>query len=192
MALTQDVRRPLVLFAVALVALTGFPPAVRSQPPRPGDVQTLTAISLSLYAASTEQESRKVTYTPPPGWVIRSHAVQCTYRYGNVSFAISTVPANWAWFSEDRLNESSRQRLDLAAKSHDVGAEARLRHERDATLRQNRQAGFSHNALILEASAKGGGLFRGGAAIELTVTAELVYVGTGTPRRPAVLLSPKE
>ena len=190
MAMNLDNPRILGLFVMVATAFSGG--TVWAQTPRPGDTMHLTAISLSLRVGNTDQDARKVTYTPPPGWVIRSHAVQCTYRYGNVSFAISTVPANWAWFSEDRLNETNRQRLDLTAKSHDVGAEARLRHERDTMLRQNRQAGFSHNALILEASAKGGGLFRGGAALELTVTAELVYVGTGTPRRPAVLLAPKE
>src|SRR6516162_9308878 len=94
-------RQPILLFAAAAILLAASGGMAPAQSSRPGDTVHLTAISLSLRVGNTEQDTRRVTYTPPPGWVIRSHAVRCTYRYGNTSYSISTVPSNWAWFSEE-------------------------------------------------------------------------------------------
>ena len=45
-------------------------------------------------------------------------------------------------------------------------------------LNELRKGKSSHHALVVEATAKGEGFLRGGGAIQLTVTADLVYVGT--------------
>jgi hypothetical protein len=160
---------------VALLVAVG--PA-QAQAPRPGEVRRLTAVTVSLRVGSTERESRQVTYTPPPGWYVRSHAVDCTLKAGNSSFSVHTVPANWGWLSEDQVRESYKLRIDAAARAHGVGLGANLARERDARLRELRKARSTHHALVVEATARGEGLLRGGGALDLTVTAELVYVGT--------------
>jgi hypothetical protein len=149
-----------------------------AQAPRVGDVQRLQVVTLSLQVGSTETQTRQVTYTPPPGWYVRSHQVDCTARYGNSSFTVSTVPQHWHWSSEGRVRDCYRLLLDLAARAQDAGLQARLRQEQDRLLAELRKVRSSHHALVVEATAKGGGLLRGGGGLQLAVTAELVYVGT--------------
>jgi hypothetical protein len=167
---------PALIAAVALLA--GLAGAARAQGPRVGDVQRLPVVTLSLQVGSTEQASKSATYTPPPGWYIRSHSVECQQKYGHASYSVSTVPPGWTWASDDRLNESYRQLIEAAGKVHDVGLQARLEQDRDETVRERRNTRVSHHALVVEATARGEGLFRGPSGIQLTVTAELVYVGT--------------
>jgi hypothetical protein len=164
------------LFTVAAV-LTATGQA-SAQAPRIGDVQRLQVVTLSLQVGSLETQTRQVTYTPPPGWYVRSHQVDCTAHYGNSSFTVSTVPQRWHWSSEQRARESYRLLLDLAARAQDAGLQARLRQEQDRLLTELRKVRSSHHALVVEATAQGGGLLRGGSGLQLTVTAELVYVGT--------------
>ena len=165
---------PRLLALTAALAATG--PAA-AQAPKPGDVQTLNVISIALQVGSTEKDTKKVTYTPPPGWYIRSHSVHCTLKQGQSSYSVNTVPANWNWSSEEKINESYRQLLEVAAKAQDAKLQAKLLYEREEALTQFRKASYSHHALVVDATAQGQGLFMGGGALQLTVTAELVYVG---------------
>lgn len=167
---------------VALAAVLAWSPSLaHAQGPQPGEVQRFVVITLRLQVGSTEVESRRATYTPPPGWYIRSHCVECTQRYGNSSYAVSTVPAGWVWASDERDDESSRRLVGVAARAHDVGVQAKLRLDRDDVARQARDGSYSHHALVVDATARGEGLFRGASGIELTVMAELVYVGIDQP-----------
>ena len=165
--------RATILWAV--LVLVG--PA-QAQDPRVGEVRQVRAVTLSVRAGSTEKETRRATYTPPPGWYIRSHAVNCTTRCGHTSFSVSTVPQGWGLRTEEELRESYKVLIDLAGKSHGPGLQAKFALERDALLRGLRQARATHHALVVEATAAGEGFLRGGSCIELTVTAELVYLGT--------------
>jgi hypothetical protein len=165
--------------AIAVLAMT-----VRSagsaggQEPTPGTVQKLPVISLDLQAGSTEKQTKRVTYTPPPGWYIRSHSVHCTHRQGHTSYVVSTVPAGWNLASENRQTDTDRQLFDVAALVHELGGQGRLRSEQHSAAYASRSASSSHHALIVDATAVGEGMFRGSSEIELTVIAELVYVGT--------------
>jgi hypothetical protein len=58
-----------------------------------------------------------------------------------------------------------------------VALRATLKLGREEAGRRLRTTNSSHHALVLDATATGEGLFRGGSGIELRVTAELVYVG---------------
>jgi hypothetical protein len=149
-----------------------------AQGPRVGEVRRVRGVTLSVRAGSTEKETRRATYTPPPGWYIRSHAVNCTARCGHTSFSVSTVPQGWGLRTEEELRESYKVLIDLAGKSHGPGLQAKFALEQDALLRGLRQARATHHALVVEATAAGEGFLRGGSCIELTVTAELVYLGT--------------
>jgi hypothetical protein len=135
--------------------------------------------------SSTEKDTKKVTYTPPPGWYIRSHNVHCTLKQGPSSYSVTTVPANWNWSSEEKINESYRQLLEVAAKAQDAKLQAKLLYEREEALTQFRKASYSHHALVVDATAQGQGLFLGGGALQLTVTAELVYVGPAAVEKKA-------
>lgn len=153
--------------------------SVRAQAPKVGDVQRLEVASVSLSVGWTEKETKRVTYTPPPGWHIRSHKVQCRERYGLSSYAVSTVPAGWDASGEDGSVESSQSKMAAALQAPGAGGKAKalVKSERSATDRHQRSS--SHHALVVEATAQGAGYFRGGGGIELTVTAELVYLGPG-------------
>jgi hypothetical protein len=150
----------------------------RAQAPQRGDVQKVQVITVAMQVGSTEKETRHVTYTPPPGWYVRSHTVDCLAKYGNSSYAVATVPQNWAWVSEEKVTESYNLLIDLAARAKDQGLQARFRHERDAMLTDLRRVRSTHHALVVEATARGEGFWKGGGGIQLTVTAELVYIGT--------------
>ena len=169
---------------LALVTALAASPAA-AQAPKPGDVQKLNVISIALQVGSTEKDTKKVTYTPPPGWYIRSHSVHCTLKQGQSSYSVNTVPANWNWSSEEKINESYRQLLEVAAKAQDVKLQAKLLYEREEALTQFRKASYSHHALVVDATAQGQGLFMGGGALQLTVTAELVYVGPAAVEKKA-------
>ncbi len=144
-------------------------------------------ITLRLQVGSTEAESRRATYTPPPGWYVRSHSVECSWRYGNTSYAISTVPAGWTWESQERTDESSRRRIGVGTQAHDAGVQARVRLDRNDARQLARDGSCSHHALVIDVIARGEGLFGGGSGIELTVTAELVYVGIDRLGAPSPL-----
>jgi hypothetical protein len=165
------------LFAVALVALTLTAPLF-AQTPRPGEVQRLHAITLSLRAGSTDRESKRVTYTPPPGWYVRSHHIHCAKKTGLSSFSVSTVPQDWGWSSEEKVEESYKALIELAEKAGDQALQAKFVLEQKKAMGELRKVRSTHHALVLDATAKGEGFLRGGGILELTVTAELVFVGT--------------
>src|SRR5439155_11252459 len=102
--------------AVWACGLFAAPGRCLAQPPQVGDVQRLTAVTIAMTVGSTEKETKKVTYTPPPGWYVRSHTVDCTKKAGNSSFSVNTVPQDWAFVSEDRVKESYKALIDLAGE----------------------------------------------------------------------------
>jgi len=160
-----------------LVVLVGAAVGL-AQEPRPGTVQRLPAITVSMQVGSMEKETKQVTYSPPPGWYVRSHVVSCGKKTGNTSYTVSTVPQNWAWGSEAKFEESYKALVEMAEKTGDQGLQAKILTEQRQTLAELRKVMATHHALVVEASVKGEGWMRTGGSLELTVTAELVYVGT--------------
>ena len=165
-----------VLVAAFVAAAVGGP--CRAEAPQVGDVQKLTVITISLQVGSTEKETKQVTYTPPPGWYVRSHSVDCTKQIGNSSFTVATVPRDWSWVSEEKVGESYKMLIDLAGQAGDAGLKGNFASEQERLLTEVRKVRSTHHALVVDATAKGEGFLRAGGALELTVTAELVYVGT--------------
>jgi len=163
--------------AVVLATALGVAGSARAQLPQQGEVRWVKAITLSLRVGSTEKESKQVTYTPPPGWYVRSHWVDCTARQGCSSFSVNTVPPDWSWFAEEQSRESSRALAELAAKSHGAGLQAKVAHEQEIQRRGVRHVHSSHHVLVVDATARGEGFLGRGGCIELTVTVELVYLG---------------
>jgi hypothetical protein len=161
-----------------VAVLGALPAAGLGQAPKPGEVQRAQVITLSMQVGSTEKESKQIVYTPPPGWYVKSHRVHCALRTGNSSYTVNTVPRDWGWCSEARITESYRTLIDLAGAVHQAGLRAKFAAERDQLLAEVRKVSSSHHALVVEATARGAGFLCGPGALRLTVTAELVYVGT--------------
>jgi hypothetical protein len=186
MSRSNEVRPRFLGCSAALLAATLAAGTVGAQSPRVGEVRRLPVLSLSMQVGSTEKESRQVVYSPPPGWYVRSHAVDCKTKYGNCSYAVNTLPQDWSWSSEDKVRESYKVLIDLAAKAEDHGGQAHFTQERDQLLSELRKARSTHHALVVEATVRGEGFLKGGAGLQLTVTAEMVYVGTDEELAAAV------
>jgi hypothetical protein len=169
-------RLPRIAFALLTAAMLAPAPAATATIP-PGTVQTLPVLTVSLNVGSTEKEVRRVVYSPPPGWHIRSHRVECTSKTGLASYTVNTVPADWAWSSDDSSAEAAKAKAAAAAQAHGVGGQAQAVSESRKVTAEHQRTSASHHALVVDATARGSGFLRAGAGLELTVYAELVYVG---------------
>lgn len=182
----------LCLGVVYFLTCCAFPCTASAQSPQVGEVQRLQVITIVMQVGSTEKESKQVTYTPPPGWYVRSHTVECAKKYGNSSYSVNTVPQNWTWFSEEKIQESYHYLIDLAAGANNTSLQAKFLFERDAMLMELRKVRSNHHALVVDATVKGEGLLRGGGGLQLIVTAELVYIGTENTLARTIALRKKE
>jgi hypothetical protein len=169
-------RLPHVSFAL-LTAVLLAPARATSQPVAPGTVQTLPVITLSINVGSMEKEVRRVVYSPPPGWHIRSHRVECTAKTGLASYTVNTVPADWAWSFDDAATDAAKSNANASAQAHGIGGQAQGMTESRKTTTEHQRTTSSHHALVVDATAHGSGFLGKGAGLELTVYAELVYVG---------------
>jgi hypothetical protein len=171
---------------LTVTALVCAPTAGLARGPKPGDVQTVEVITVSLAVGPAGKEIKRVTYAPPPGWYVRGHRVRCQEKSGLSTFTVNTLPREWAYVSEEQVKETYRALLDVAGSSSDVGLKAKLVAEQERTLAEVRRGSSSHHVLVLEATARGEGWLRGGGTLSLTVTADLVYVGTAEDLARAV------
>jgi len=165
------------LVASTLVALILSAPA-GAEPPAVGTVRELPVVSVSLAVGSTERDAKRVVYAPPPGWYVRSHRVRVSNRIGAVTYTVSTVPAGWQWTNDERAAASGRAAgsVGVALPSGlPVGAQASGAHDSAVAGRQANTS--SHHVLVVDVTARGAGLLQGGAAVDLTVVAEMVYLG---------------
>ena len=162
---------------VALLIAVAFSPAVQAEEPTVGEVRTRPVISLALSAGSLDKEGKRVVYAPPPGWYIRSHRVECTTKTGASSFAVNTVPADWTWDSTERTLDETKVRVKGSVRGHGQPVEAGASYRVERTAAEQTRRAASHHALVVEATARGTGVFGSAGALELTVIAELVYVG---------------
>jgi len=145
--------------------------------PRPGTVQTRQVISLAVAAPSTGRETKRVVYTPPPGWYVRSHRLTFTRKEGMTSYAVATVPSAWSSVTEETTAEAEKAKGEAeAGVTIWKAARARGSWNKENWKAEKQAQAYSHHALVVEAAAQGGGFLRGGASLELVVTAELVYM----------------
>ncbi len=167
---------------LASLALAGPAAAAEDAPPL-GTVRTLPVVTVSLNVGGTEKESKRVVYAPPPGWYVRSHTVEVK-RTGPASYTVSTVPAGWNWSSAEAGNGGSKSAAAGTVSAPHVAFGGSLALEAEAAAAGRQRTNASHHALVVEATARGPGLWRGTGGIDLTVTAEMVYVGDrGVPEK---------
>ena len=167
----------LSVLVVPAVLLAVKPTLARE--PVPGEVRTCQVVSVALSVGSLEKDAKRIVYAPPPGWYIRSHTVECKGKVGSASYAVNTVPADWSWDASETSWDETKVRAAASAVAkgavHPVQASGSYRVEKASGDQVRRAA--SHHALVVEATVRGGGLLGSGAGMELTVTADLVYLG---------------
>jgi hypothetical protein len=164
-----------VLVVVPLFLIASGPLAAGE--PIPGEVRIRQVASVSLNVGSLEKESKRVVYAPPPGWYIRSHTVECRSKFGSASYAVNTVPADWSWDATETVSEEAKVRVSGSVKANAPPLQAGASYRIERTTAEQTRRSASHHALVVEATARGTGLFGSDSGVELTVTAELVYVG---------------
>jgi len=165
--------------AIGGTATLGTPvPAVGGEAVPVGTVRTLPVVTVCVSVGSTGKDVKRAVYTPPPGWFVRSHKVEGLKKHGLASYTISTVPAHWQWSNDEELTEAAKVNAAGSATAHvaAVGG-GQLAAASDRTQAGRQHSASSHHALVVEAVAAGGGFLRSGAGIELTVVAEMVYLG---------------
>lgn len=182
-----NTRFPLCRQFLAIIVIAMAGRFVNAQSPQIGEVRILPVINVSLQVCSTGKESKRTTYSPPPGWYIRSHEVMCLLRYGTSSYAVSTVPAEWAWTSEEQLRDLHQRLTDVVARAEDVAVRLKVDSKRDDAAYDLLRSNSGKHALVLETNAIGGGWFRGGSGIQLRVFAEMVYIGDHATLTPSSL-----
>jgi hypothetical protein len=162
------------LLALSAAPATAAPPEA---PPPVGTVQTLPVLSVSLAVGSTGRETKRAVYAPPPGWYVRSHRVVVANKYGTVTYAVSTVPAGWDWKADEQAASAGRSSAAGTVSAYKVQAGGQLATLRDATATDHHAVASSHHLLVIEAAARGCGFLQSGSGVELTVMAEMVYLG---------------
>ena len=164
----------LTSLAVAVAAV----PTRAADPPPVGAEECIAVLTVSMAVGSFGRDSKWAVYAPPPGWYIRSHHVSVSNRTGYVTYTVSTVPTGWKWESDEQAASSGRGSgsLGLAIPSVvPVGGQAAA--ARDAAVRDRHANASSHHMLFVEVTAQGAGLLRGGGGADLTVYADMVYLG---------------
>lgn len=153
-------------------------PVVRADDATPvGTVRTVPVLSVSLAVGSTGQETKRAVYAPPPGWYVRSHRVVTASRHGAASYTVSTVPAGWEWKADHQSSADLKATGTAQVTAYKVSGGGQGAVTQNVAAAERQSAASSHHALLVEANAKGAGLWQGGSGIEFTVVAELVYVG---------------
>ena len=93
-----------------------------------------------------------------------------------------------------RRDRSANAKAGATAQAHGFGGQAQGMTESRKTTTEHQRTTASHHALVVDATAHGSGFLGKGAGLELTVYAELVYVGgetAVTPARPPLLKAAK-
>jgi hypothetical protein len=163
--------------AFAVLLLAAAAPAA-DETPAVGTVRTLPVVSVSLAAGSTERDEKRVVYAPPPGWYVRSHTVECGKKTGMSSYTVSTVPAGWAYSRDEKVVRAGHASATAAVATPAGPLAGGKADAATATTAADHQAtNSSHHVIVVDVTAKGAGFWRGGGAIDLTVTAEMVYLG---------------
>jgi hypothetical protein len=168
---TRLVRRLLALAALTLTT------EARGDDPAPGTARTMPVVSVAVSVGSLDRETKRVVYAPPPGWYVRSHRVVTANKHGAVTYAVNTVPSGWNWFTDERTSASSKADLLAAVATPTAWYGGRAASAQDAATAGRQASTSSHHLLVVEVTARGAGLFLGGAGAELTVYAEMVYLG---------------
>lgn len=171
-------RLPLPLRPALLTFALFAPRAGANDLPSVGTVRELPVVSVSLSVGSLGRECKRVVYAPPPGWYVRSHRVQATNRSGTVAYSVSTVPAGWQWVNDERAAASGRAAGSIGLTlPTGLPANGQASGSQESAVAGRQSSTSSHHVLVVDVTARGSGLWQGGGGVDLTVFAEMVYLG---------------
>lgn len=175
-----DTARPALalLFALSAAPAVAQPPAAEPAAPAVGAVRELPVVSVSLAVGSTDKETKRAVYAPPPGWYVRSHRIVAANRTGSVTYSVGTVPAGWNWVSDERAAASGKVNGAAGLQlPNGLGAGGQVAGAQESAVAGRQVTAASHHVLVVDVTAKGAGLWQGGGGVDLTVFAEIVYLG---------------
>lgn len=173
------------LTLATLVFVSHTAQAADTRPPAVGTTQTLPVVSVSISVGSSGAETKRVVYAPPPGWYVRSHRVVTADKRGSVSYTVSTVPAGWAWRAEEQTTAEAKAAASAAVTAYKVSGGGQAATATATAATEVQANASSHHLLVVDVSARGCGLWKGDSGVELTVVAELVYLGTPPAKKEA-------
>lgn len=168
-----------LVFTLSAVATSPAPADAPTAPcpPPVGTVQTLPVLSVALAVGSTGRETKRAVYAPPPGWYVRSHRVVVANKYGTVTYAVSTVPAGWDWKADEQAASAGRSSAAGTVSAYKIQGGGQVATARDANTADHHAVVSSHHLLVIDVAARGCGFLQSGSGVELTVVAEMVYLG---------------
>jgi hypothetical protein len=166
------IRTSLALLAVLVAAPLG-----RADDPPVGTTLTLPVVSVSISVGGTDRDAKRAVYAPPPGWYVRSHRIVASRQRGSVSYAVNTVPAGWAWRAEEQAAAGARSSAAATLIAYQVSAGGQAAAARSTVASELQANASSHHLLVVDVAARGPGLWWGESGVELTVVADLVYLG---------------
>ncbi|HEY1188156.1 MAG TPA: hypothetical protein VGE74_10890 [Gemmata sp.] len=152
-------------------------PCSPNELPKVGTVRTLPVLSVSLTVGGTGREAKRAVYSPPPGWYVRSHRVQVSNRYGTVTYAVSTVPAGFEWRTDEQAASAGKSSTGGTVSAYKVSGGGQFATVRDATATDHQALATSHHVLVIDVGVRGSGFLQSGSGVDLTVIAEMVYLG---------------
>lgn len=165
-------KAPLTASALLFVA-----PLSLAGEPAVGATLTIPVASVSISVDGTGRETKRAVYAPPPGWYVRSHRVVATRKTGSVAYAVNTVPAGWEWRAEEQTAAHSKANGGATVSAYKVSGGAQGGTAVSAETSGLQSNASSHHVLVVEVTARGPGLWKGESGVELTVVADLVYLG---------------
>jgi hypothetical protein len=169
--------KPIQLARYVLVPALFTAGPAHADEPSPYTVRTLPVVSVSLAVGSTERESKRVVYAPPPGWYVRSHRVVTEGKHGVVTYTVNTIPAGWKWLSDERSRAANRSGAEAMVSTLQSWAGGRAAVSSNTSSAGRQASTSSHHVLVVDVSARGEGLFGSGGGVELILYAEMVYIG---------------
>ena len=178
--MSQTRKTLFALLAFAAVACDSLGVSAAADPaatPAVGEVRTLPVLSVSLAVGGTGRETKRAVYAPPPGWYVRSHRVVVSEKYGTVTYAVSTVPAGWDWQDEEKAASSGSSSAAGTISAYKFSGGGQLATSQEANSAGRHAVASSHHVLVADVSARGAGFLQSGSGVELSVVAELVYLG---------------
>ena len=98
-------------------------------------------------------------------------------KYGTVTYAVSTVPAGWDWKADEQAASAGKSSAGGAVSAYKFSGGGQLATSRDANATDHQAVASSHHLLVIDVTARGGGFLQSGSGVELTVLAEMVYLG---------------
>ena len=149
-----------------------------------GEVEKVTAISHFRVTASWDGSRAKTEqddsiYTPPPGFVIKQIEV-IVHSSNNGSISVDVIGGGLELITEEILDSAYDEAFEIALRNNDKELEGKLKDKKEYHSRELQKYSSNMNVLKahIKASAHGSTIDRKRGWQEISVIAEIMYLGT--------------